>query len=65
MLGHARLDTPQIYTQVSIRQLKRMHSATHRAHFPKPKTDASADTVVKAELPSALAAEDEEDEEPL
>jgi integrase/recombinase XerD len=65
MLGHARLDTTQIYTQVSIRQLKRLHSATHSAHFPTPKTDTPADTAAKAELLSALAVEDEEDEEPL
>ncbi|HNX49619.1 MAG TPA: site-specific tyrosine recombinase XerC [Thermoanaerobaculaceae bacterium] len=29
MLGHAKLETTQIYTQVSIRQLKAIHSATH------------------------------------
>lgn len=29
MLGHARLDTTQIYTRVSIRMLKEIHSATH------------------------------------
>jgi integrase/recombinase XerD len=29
MLGHARLDTTQIYTQVSIRLLKDIHTATH------------------------------------
>ena len=37
MLVHARLETTQIYTQVSIRQLKQIHSASHPAHFPKPK----------------------------
>ncbi len=31
MLGHADLRTTQIYTQVSIRQLKRIHAATHPA----------------------------------
>ncbi len=31
MLGHARLDTTQIYTQVSIRMLKEIHAATHPA----------------------------------
>ncbi len=31
MLGHARLDTTQIYTHVSIRKLKQVHSRTHPA----------------------------------
>jgi len=30
-LGHAGVATTQIYTQVSIRQLKQIHSATHPA----------------------------------
>lgn len=34
MLGHAKLETTQIYTQVSIRKLKEIHTATHPA---KPK----------------------------
>ena len=29
MLGHADLQSTQIYTQVSIRQLKQIHAATH------------------------------------
>jgi integrase/recombinase XerD len=29
MLGHAKLDTTQTYTQVSIRRLKQVHSGTH------------------------------------
>jgi integrase/recombinase XerD len=29
MLGHSELESTQIYTQVSIRQLKKIHSATH------------------------------------
>ena len=29
MLGHVRLDTTQIYTHVSIRVLKQVHTATH------------------------------------
>jgi integrase/recombinase XerD len=29
MLGHVRLDTTQIYTHVSIRKLKQIHTATH------------------------------------
>jgi len=31
MLGHAKLDTTQIYTQVSIRHLQQIHAATHPA----------------------------------
>ena len=31
LLGHAKLDTTQIYTQVSIRQLKQVHTLTHPA----------------------------------
>ena len=31
MLGHADISTTQIYTQVSIRQLKEIHTATHPA----------------------------------
>jgi len=29
MLGHAALSTTQIYTQVSVRKLKAIHTATH------------------------------------
>jgi len=31
MLGHERLDTTQVYTEVSIRALKGIHNATHPA----------------------------------
>jgi hypothetical protein len=45
MLGHAELSTTQIYTQVSIRKLKEIHTATHpgkrgrrvRPRLPRPK----------------------------
>jgi integrase/recombinase XerD len=46
MLGHARLDTTQIYTQVSIRLLKDIHSATHptaRLKRRKGKPEIKAD----------------------
>ena len=33
MLGHASLDSTQIYTQVSIRHLKAVHTATHPGRF--------------------------------
>jgi integrase/recombinase XerD len=35
MLGHAKLTTTQIYTQVSIRQLKAVHEATHPAKMER------------------------------
>ena len=33
MLGHAKLETTQIYTQVSLRQLREIHTATHPARL--------------------------------
>ena len=56
MLGHARLDTTQIYTQVSIRKLKEIHTATHPA---RGKADVSAG----AELLEELEQEAQEDGE--
>ena len=35
MLGHARLETTQIYTQVSITKLKEIHTATHPAKLER------------------------------
>jgi integrase/recombinase XerD len=66
MLGHARLDTTQIYTQVSIRLLKQIHSATHPAAALKHSPDAAlplADPAVADVLFQALDAEAEEDHE--
>ena len=48
MLGHAELSTTQIYTQVSIKKLKEIHSATHpsarvaREHTSDPSNDEGA-----------------------
>lgn len=63
MLGHADLKTTQIYTQVSIRHLKQIHSATHPAQLPKKDGDAKPDEAAREELLNALAAEQDEDEE--
>lgn len=38
MLGHAKVDTTQIYTQVSIRKLKEVHSMAHPAKLEKTKS---------------------------
>ncbi len=69
MLGHADVSTTQIYTQVSIRQLKEIHTATHPARLEKQK-DKETDEAERAEseeqadkLLSALAAETEEEPE--
>ena len=43
MLGHAKLDTTAIYTQVAIRKLKEIHTATHPARLERrPKDDDQA-----------------------
>ncbi len=41
MLGHAKLETTQIYTQVSIRKLKEIHEATHPAKMSRETGDGS------------------------
>jgi len=59
--GHADLKTTQIYTQVSVRQLKQIHPATHPAQLPKDKQPANGNSQDAAELFAALDAEAEED----
>ena len=70
MLGHASLDTTAIYTQVSIRQLMKIHAATH----PAAKLERAPDRVEDEQpeggpeatedaLHAALDAEAEEDSE--
>jgi len=43
MLGHVKIDTTQIYTQVSIRKLKQIHTATHPARLQRKGDDISPD----------------------
>jgi integrase/recombinase XerD len=68
MLGHAELSTTQIYTQVSIRKLKEIHTATHPgAKLERGASRASDDqgddeNDARAELLTALAAEAAEEE---
>ena len=44
MLGHARLDTTQIFTQVCICKLKVIHSATHPARMKLLAAKEESDT---------------------
>lgn len=39
MLGHVKIDTTQIYTQVSIRRLKEVHDLTHPAKTHRDQVD--------------------------
>lgn len=54
MLGHANVATTQIYTQVSIRQLKAVHTATHPGAAVtsrrSPSIDRSGDDELAAQL---------------
>lgn len=64
MLGHAKLETTQIYTQVSIRKLKEIHAATHPgARLERPAAKSESDVPTEAaDLMSSLAAEAAEEE---
>jgi integrase/recombinase XerD len=70
MLGHAKLETTQIYTQVSIRKLKEIHTATHpgaklerHASRALPCDDDDTTHATRDELLSSLAAEAAEERE--
>ena len=43
ILGHSKLDTTQIYTQVSLKKLLDTHRKTHPAEQPEPPTDPDTD----------------------
>jgi len=67
MLGHAKLETTQIYTQVSIRKLKEIHTATHPAarlarakasRATSPAASSTEDLVGAASAPTADAREE-------
>lgn len=60
MLGHVKLETTQIYTQVSIKRLKEVHNLTHPAqaqHLAKQKHDDDEPAPTEEELLEALALE--------
>lgn len=73
MLGHANLSATQIYTQVSIRKLKEIHTATHPGARLRPRAEAERDERAEEtedrgqrqppdDLFSTLAAESAEEE---
>ena len=66
MLGHANLETTQIYTQVSIQKLKEIHAATHPARLTRVRGDGHAADDAgpvdqRAALLEVLAAEREDE----
>jgi integrase/recombinase XerD len=46
MLGHAKLQTTEIYTRVSIMKLKEIHSITHPARAAKDVKHATTDNAM-------------------
>jgi len=67
MLGHAKLETTQIYTQVSIRKLQEIHRATHPSARNERSTavaiDDQADDATPDDLIATLEAEAAEERE--
>lgn len=72
MLGHAHLNTTEVYTQVSMKKLKEIHSQTHpaaclgaasRKKSAGKSEDGDEEPITKEEFLSSLAAEDPEEED--
>jgi integrase/recombinase XerD len=63
MLGHANLQTTQIYTRVSIQKLKAIHDATHPGAKLRPAAPRAAELKTEAERASVLHALDAEADE--
>ena len=57
ILGHSDLSTTQVYTQVNIKKLKEIHSATHPAKLERQQTSAQCDTETEDALLTLLAEE--------
>ena len=58
LLGHEKLETTQIYAQVSIRMLKEVHTRTHPARLTvAPDGEAAADPAAPAQDNAELVAE--------
>ena len=64
MLGHAKVDTTQIYTQVSIRRLKEVHDMAHPAKLARTKNNnVLDDNPTEDDLWETLEQENVEDNE--
>ena len=66
MLGHAKLTTTEIYTQVSILKLKEIHTATHPARLERHRGDSAQQGVPhpgdeRGALPTVLAMEPDQE----
>lgn len=67
MLGHANLETTQIYTQVSMTKLKEIHSATHPARLERRERDRTGEGLgegAQALLDAIAIDEDDADASP-
>ncbi len=60
MLGHARLDTTQIYAQVSVRALQAIHAATHPAAGNEPRGERDGGEAKRIAVSELLAVLDDE-----
>lgn len=62
MLGHVKLETTQIYTQVSIKKLKQVHTLTHpaKAHRTK-KVDWNEEPMTEHDIMQELDREEQEE----
>src|SRR5471030_3250499 len=67
MLGHVSLNTTQIYTQVSIRALKEIHTATHPARLQRQHSasETTAETLPDDPVAALLTALDAEADEEI
>lgn len=68
MLGHASLAATELYTHVSIRMLKQVHTATHpganlerKRSAPQPESDLAARAELLAELDAEAQAEEDDE----
>jgi integrase/recombinase XerD len=53
MLGHAKLTTTEIYTQVSIRKLQQIHDLTHPGNRPEAGGERLEQNSQEANSPAA------------